>query len=178
MNLPAQHTPPNAFSRFFFAQETPFGLALVRIFLPIACGIPMFMRFRHARELYTADGSPVQMFELFGHSPVLPILPPNIAIPLYSLMLACFVLTVVGFKTRISCLVTTILYLYFNFMDGVGTMTKYSAIASHLLVDTIACWPFVAHDGFLFSAMFGFPFHSAASAPLWAPFSTPYPRRL
>lgn len=134
MNLPAQHTPPNAFSRFFFAQETPFGLALVRIFLPIACGIPMFMRFRHARELYTADGSPVQMFELFGHSPVLPILPPNIAIPLYSLMLACFVLTVVGFKTRISCLVTTILYIYFNFMDGVGTMTKYSAIASHLLV--------------------------------------------
>lgn len=135
MNLPTQQsTSQNALSRFFFAKETPFGVALVRIFLPIACGIPMFMRFRHARELYTADGSPVQMFELFGHAPTLPVLPANIAIPLYSLMLACFVLTVVGFKTRISCWITTILYIYFNFMDGVGTMTKYSAIASHLLL--------------------------------------------
>lgn len=124
----------DALNRFFFAQETPFGLALVRIFLPIACGIPMFVRFMHVRELYTSDGSPVQMYELFGHGPVLPAFAPNIAVPMYSLMLACFIFTIVGFKTRVSSWIATVLYIYFNFMDGVGTMTKYSAIASHLLL--------------------------------------------
>lgn len=135
MSLPAKTSEnSNALSRFFFRQEVPFGLALVRILLPIACGIPMFMRFAQSRILYTSDGSPVQMFELFGHGAVLPVMPPSIGIPVYSLMLACLVCLVVGFQTRVSSVLAAVLYIYFNFLDGVGTMTKYSVIASHLLV--------------------------------------------
>ena len=135
MSLPAKTSDnSNPLTRFFFARETPFGLALVRILLPLSCGIPMFMRFPQSRLLYTSDGSPVQMFELFGHGAVLPVLPPNVGIPLYSLMLACLVCTIVGFRTRLSSAIAAVLYVYFNFLDGVGTMTKYSVIASHLLV--------------------------------------------
>ncbi|MCR9201979.1 MAG: HTTM domain-containing protein [Planctomycetaceae bacterium] len=135
MSLPAKTSEQSsALSRFFFAKETPFGLALVRMLLPLACGFPMFMRFPQSRLLYTTDGSPVQMYELFGHGAVLPVLPPGVAIPLYSLMLACFVCLSIGFCTRVSAIAAAVLYIYFNFMDGVGTMTKYSVIASHMLV--------------------------------------------
>ena len=135
MNLPAtQDQPKTQLGRFFFAKEVPFGVALVRMLLPLAAGTPMFMRFPRVRELYTADGSTVQMFELFGHGAVLPVLPPNLAVPLYSLLLICLLMAVVGFRTRLSLGIASTLYIYFNFLDGVGTMTKYSVIASHLLV--------------------------------------------
>ena len=135
MNLPATNSQPKTqLGRFFFAREVPFGVAMVRMMLPLAAGTPMFMRFPHVRELYTSDGAPVQMFELFGHGSVLPVLPPNLAVPLYSLLLLSLISAVIGFRTRLSLCVATVLYIYFNFLDGVGTMTKYSVIASHLLL--------------------------------------------
>ena len=124
-------TPPG---RFFFDQETPFGMALVRIFLPLSAGIPMVLRFPHVRELYTTDGATVQLFEMYGQGSVLPVLSPGIAVPLFGVMLLCMLTAIVGFRTRISLCVVTVLYAYFSLLDGVATMTKYSVIATHLLL--------------------------------------------
>ncbi|MCH2201894.1 MAG: HTTM domain-containing protein [Fuerstiella sp.] len=121
-------------SDFFFEEQVPMGAALTRIFLPLMALLPMLMRFPRVRELYSSDGTPVQMFELFGNGEVLPIPGPGAAVILYSLMVFCLLCGIVGWKTRLSLGIGTALYVYFNLMDGIGTMTKYSVIASHLLM--------------------------------------------
>ncbi len=119
---------------FFFAEETPYGLALVRMLLPTAAMIPMVIRFFHVRELYSTDGTPQQLTEAFGHGQVLPVLSPLLATVVYGLMLFAMLSAVLGFRTRMSFLIGTPLYIYFNMLDAVGTMTKYSVIASHVLL--------------------------------------------
>lgn len=119
---------------FFFAEEAPFGMALVRIFFPLAAAIPMVMRAPRVRELFSSDGATAQLPLMSGWGNVLPVFSPGIAIPLYGVMLACILLTVVGFRTRLSLLVCTPLYVYFNLIDAVSTLTKYSVISSHLFV--------------------------------------------
>lgn len=121
-------------SKFFFEEQVPFGAALTRIFLPLMALLPMLMRFPRVRELYSSDGTPVQMFEVFGNGEVLPVLNPGPAIMLFSLMVFCLLCAVVGWRTRLSLCIGTALYAYFNLMDGIGTMTKYSVIANHLLL--------------------------------------------
>ncbi|MEO1981047.1 MAG: HTTM domain-containing protein [Fuerstiella sp.] len=130
----AENQPRTALGRFFFEQETPFGMALVRMVLPLMAGIPLVLRFPHVRELYTTDGAPIQLFEMYGQGAVLPVLSPAIAVPLYGAMLRCMLTAILGFRTRTSLCVVAVLYPYFNLLDGVGTMTKYSVIASHLLL--------------------------------------------
>jgi hypothetical protein len=130
----AENPPRTALGRFFFAQETPFGMALLRIFLPLTAGIPMALRFPHVRELYTTDGSPVQLFEMYRQGAVLPVPSPAVAVPLYGIMLLCMLSSIVGFRTRTSLCVAIVLYSYFNVLDGIGTLTKYSVIASHLML--------------------------------------------
>lgn len=120
--------------QFFFAEEVPFGMALARIAVPLTVGLPMIYRFPRVRELFTADGTPTQLFEMFGNGPVLPVLPPHMAVPLYGIMLLCLLMTSIGFRTRLSLCVATPLYIYFNLLDGIGTMTKYSVIGTHLLI--------------------------------------------
>jgi hypothetical protein len=121
-------------SEFFFDEQVPFGAALTRIFLPLMALLPMLMRFPRVRELYSTDGTPVQMFELFGNGEVLPVLSPSIAVILYSLMVFSLLCGSAGWKTRLSLATGTVLYAYFNLLDGIGTMTKYSVIANHLLL--------------------------------------------
>ncbi|MCH2212531.1 MAG: HTTM domain-containing protein [Fuerstiella sp.] len=136
MNRPRQKEASlrDAISDFFFDEQVPVGAALTRVFLPLMALLPMLMRFPRVRELYSSDGTPVQMFELFGNGQVLPVPGPGLAVMLYSLMVFCLMCGVVGWKTRLSLAVGTALYVYFNLMDGIGTMTKYSVIAGHLLM--------------------------------------------
>lgn len=129
-----QQPKSTGLTHFFFAHETPFGAAMVRILLPLAASLPMWQRLPRVRELYSSDGTPTQLFELFGNGPVLPVMAPGIVVPLYGIMLLCLAMAVVGFRTRLSLFVATPLYVYFNLLDAVGTMTKYSVIASHLLL--------------------------------------------
>jgi hypothetical protein len=120
--------------RFFFAEESPYGLALVRMCLPTVALIPMVRRFFRVRELYSADGCPQQLAELFGNGRLLPELPGPVAAALYGLMLFALICGVFGFRTRLSFLIGGLLYIYFNMLDAIGTMTKYSVIASHVLL--------------------------------------------
>lgn len=119
---------------FFFAEEVPYGAALVRILVPLVASIPMWMRLPRVRELYTTDGAPTQIFELFGEGPVLPVLSPSIAIPLFSILLISMLCSVIGFRTKWSLAITTVLYTYFNALDSISTLTKYSVISSHMLL--------------------------------------------
>lgn len=121
-------------NQFFFAEEVPFGAALVRIALPMAAAIPMVLRFPRVRELYSTDGCATQLFELFGQGSVLPVLSPGLAIPLYGIMLVAFLCSIIGLRTRLSLAVLVVLYTYFNLLDGVSTITKYSVIATHMLL--------------------------------------------
>ncbi len=125
---------PSLLKDFFFAKEVPFGAALTRILLPLAASIPMFLRFPRVRELYSNDGSATQLFELFGRGPVLPVLSPELAIPLYGILLCALMCSVIGLRTRLSLVIAFVLYTYFNLLDGVSTITKYSVISSHMLL--------------------------------------------
>ena len=81
-----QTKSPGLFSsirEFFFAEQAPYGIALVRMFLPAVALVPMIRRFGRVRELFSTDGAPVQIFELFGQGTPLPILPPSFAVALY-----------------------------------------------------------------------------------------------
>jgi hypothetical protein len=57
-----------------------------------------------------------------------------LASALYGLMLFALLSAIFGFRTRTSLLIATPLYIYFNLLDAVGTMTKYTVIASHVLL--------------------------------------------
>ncbi len=119
---------------FFFAEETPYGLALTRMFLPAIALIPMIRRLPRVRELFSSDGAPQQLFELFGEGRPLPELPPVFAMALYGVMIFALLSAVFGFRTRMALMIGTPLYIYFNLLDCVSTMTKYSVIASHILL--------------------------------------------
>ena len=119
---------------FFFAEQAPYGIALVRMFLPAVALVPMIRRFGRVRELFSTDGAPTQMFELFGQGTPLPILPPSFAVALYGIMIFALICGVFGFRTRLAFLIGAPLYTYFNLLDAVSTMTKYSVITSHVLL--------------------------------------------
>lgn len=133
-----KHSDPKTIRRslhdFFFAEEVPYGAALVRILVPLIASIPMWMRLPRVRELFTSDGAPTQIFELFGEGPVLFVFPPSIAIPLYGILLFSMTCSVIGYRTRWSLAIATVLYGYFNPLDAISTFTKYSVIATHMLL--------------------------------------------
>ncbi|MCA9009350.1 MAG: HTTM domain-containing protein [Planctomycetaceae bacterium] len=118
---------------FFFAEQSPYGIALVRMFLPSAALLPMLMRFPRVRELYSNDGAPQQLFELFGQGTPLPLMSPTFASALYGVMIFALICGIFGFRTRLAFLVGAPLYTYFNLLDAVSTMTKYSVISAHVL---------------------------------------------
>jgi hypothetical protein len=49
-------------------------------------------------------------------------------------MIFALICGVFGFRTRMAFLIGTPLYLYFNLLDAVSTMTKYSVMASHMFL--------------------------------------------
>lgn len=134
MKRSEQKTIRRSLHDFFFAEEVPYGAALVRILVPLVASIPMWMRLPRVRELYTSEGAPTQIFELFGEGPVLPVMAPSFAIPLFGIMLFALACSVIGYRTRWSLAIATLLYGYFNPLDAISTFTKYSVIATHMLL--------------------------------------------
>jgi hypothetical protein len=120
--------------RFFYAEEVPFGLAMLRILIPLVLLYPMAPRWFHCREYYSTDGANTPLWIQFGFAHLLPEFSGSVAVALYTLMLLCFLTSIIGFQTRASLLGAFALYTYFSLVDSVSTMTKYSAIASHVLL--------------------------------------------
>jgi hypothetical protein len=115
-----------AWNRYFFSEEAPFGLALIRICLPWVLVVDGVFRWPHARELYSADGAAAPLALNFGYAHFLPEFPGPVAVALHTAMLFFLVTASLGWCTRLSLVGGTFLYFYFGYMDVVSTITKYS----------------------------------------------------
>lgn len=164
--------------RFFYASETPYGLALVRVFLPWAVMCAMLPRWPFARELYSLDGAPTPLWYSYGFPELLPILPAAVVVAMHSALLLFLFTTSIGWRTRFSVSAAFLIYTYLNLADAVSTMTKYSVIASHalLLLSLSHCGAVWSLDSWLKRR------HAAAedldSAKLAEPRFPVWPRRL
>lgn len=119
---------------FFYAEEVPYGMALVRILLPLALLVPMLPRWIHARELYSLDGAPTPLWESYGWPGLLPLFSGEIMVALHTGLILALVLCAIGWCTRISLVTAFLLFTYINLCDAISTITKYSVIASHGLL--------------------------------------------
>lgn len=119
---------------FFFAEEVPYGMALVRMLLPLVLLIGVLPRWWHARELYSTDGSPAPLWINYGASPMVPDLAGPVAVALYSILVVSLIAASLGWMTRVSLVVSCLLYVSFGLLDSVGTLTKYTVISSHALM--------------------------------------------
>lgn len=121
-------------SDFFYREEVPFPLALVRIVMPLVLLGVMLPRWFRARELYSMDGAPCPLSFVYGVSNLLPTFSGEVIIVLHSVLLLALVASSLGWCTRLSLGISTVLYVYLNMLDSVSTMTKYSVIASHVML--------------------------------------------
>ncbi len=129
-------TPSSLRSRignFFFAEESPFGLALVRIVICIACLLVTVPRWIHSRELFSSDGAPTPLALNYGYPDLLPIPSGGLAVVLMTILTFCCATACIGWCTRASLAISAVLYTYLNLLDSISTMTKYSVITSHVL---------------------------------------------
>lgn len=119
---------------FFFAQERPFGLALTRICLSLVLLMVMVPRWSHARELFSADGAAAPLALNYGVPDFLPIPSGTVAVAMASVLIFTLLTSAVGWCTRLSLVLSVGLYTYLNLLDCLGSLTKYSVIASHGLL--------------------------------------------
>lgn len=131
---------------FFYAPEVPYGLALVRITLPIVMMSMVLPRWLACREIFSLDGVTAPLPLGYGYPYMFPEFSGPIAIALYSLLTLSLFTVSIGYCTRLSLIVCSVLYFYFCNLDAISTMTKYSVIVSHMLL-LLAC----SHCGTLWS---------------------------
>ena len=118
---------------FFYAEEVPYGLALLRIVISIALLMAMVPRWPYARELYSTDGAPVPVWTVYGNPQLFPEPSGEVAVAVHSVLILALITSCLGWCTRFSMIVTSVTYIFLNSLDTIGTMNKYSVIASHLV---------------------------------------------
>lgn len=128
----ARHSAMSQIRDWFYARETPYAMALVRILFPLAMLVAVIPRWFHVRELYSTDGSPSPFWWNFGHTDLLPVFSPEIATGLYTAMIFLLIAGSLGWKTRLSFALLTILIPYFGLLDSLSTLTKYTVLAFHV----------------------------------------------
>lgn len=133
-SIAERSTVKDLFNRFFFSKEVPYGMALMRIFLPWTLLINVFQRWAYVREIYSADGAPAPLADNFGFPNFLPELPGGVAVALFTALTFLLITSSLGWCTRISLLASLVLYTYFGLMDCVSTIAKYTVIGVHLLL--------------------------------------------
>ncbi len=125
--------PTTRFGRFFYAQEIPYGLAVIRVLMPLVLLAVVLPRWRHARELFSADGAAAPMAVNYGYFDFLPELPGAAVVGLTTALVFFLFASSIGWYTRFSLIVSTVLYTYLNMLDSLSSMTKYSVIATHAM---------------------------------------------
>ncbi len=119
---------------FFYREEIPFSLAVVRIIMPLVLFAVMWPRWFHARELYSTDGAPCPLGFVYGWGNLLPTFSGEVVVVMHSVLLLALVASAMGWCTRLSLGLSTALYVYLNMLDSVSTITKYSVIAAHVML--------------------------------------------
>lgn len=120
--------------KFFFTEERPYGMALLRITLPLALLTLVIPRWFYARELYSTDGAIAQLASGFGFPNFVPEFSGTIAVALYTLLTLCLICTSIGWQSRIAMIVSFVLFNYFSLLDVLGTISKLTVIAGHGLL--------------------------------------------
>jgi len=118
---------------FFYDEEVPYGLALCRISLPLVLMGLVLPRWIVCRELYSADGATGQLSVGYLGYDLLPELPGSVVAALYTVMVISMLTLCAGWNTRISAIISFATFTYFCMLDCVSTMTKYTAISSHVM---------------------------------------------
>lgn len=124
----------NRLALWFHRREVPYSLAMIRMFLPWVLLIGVIPRWFHARELYSTDGAPAPFWVGYGHTDLLPILPASGAVALKTALVFLLVCSSIGWRTRFSLIASAALYSYFGLVDGIGTLTKYTVLGTHVLL--------------------------------------------
>jgi hypothetical protein len=119
---------------FFYEEEVPYTLALIRMMMPIVMLFMIVPRWFVAREVFSADGAPSQLSVGYGYGNLLPEFSGEVAVALNSLLVFACVTSVIGWRTRTSLWITFVLYTYFCCLDAISTATKYTVIASHVFL--------------------------------------------
>lgn len=133
--------PVKSLERFFFAEEVPYGMALARIVLPLVLLLVIVPRWFHARELFSTEGASAPLALNYGYMDLVPVPSGTVAVALTSLLVLTLVTSTIGWCTRLSLVIATLLYTWLNLLDCLSTLTKYSVIASHgmLLLSLSPC---------------------------------------
>jgi hypothetical protein len=118
---------------FFYTPEVPYGLALMRIALPIVLMFAMVPRWQYAREIFSTDGVPISLWAAYDTRPWIPNPSGTMAVAVHTVLLLALVTSCLGWCTRLSLILATSGYVYLNMLDIIGTMNKYSVISSHML---------------------------------------------
>jgi hypothetical protein len=118
---------------FFYEERTPYGLALIRMFLPWVIFLDGVPRWFHVRELYSTDGAPAPIWEAYGMTSGLPIFAGPVAVAGYSVLVVCLLAVSIGWMTRAALIASTVLYLYFIPLDMISTLNKYTVLSGHAL---------------------------------------------
>jgi len=125
---------PDRIERFFYQKQVPYGVALLRIVLPLVLLQTLLPRWIHAREFFSADGAAAPLALNYS----LPNFPPEpsgtLAVAMMTALIVALISACVGWLTRPSLLIACGLYSYLTMLDCVSTMTKYSVISSHMLL--------------------------------------------
>jgi len=119
---------------WFYAEEPPYGMAMMRIVLPLVLLIDTCFRHPWAREFYSTDGAPSPLDVNFQQAGMVFIPGGTLAVALHAILIAALVASSLGWFTRISLVLATFLYTWFGLLDALSTLTKYTVIASHLLL--------------------------------------------
>ncbi len=121
-------------NEFFHAREVPYGMALVRIVLPLVLLIGAIPRWWYARELYSTDGSPAPLWVSYGADALVPDLTAPVAVAACSVLILSLFAVCIGWMTRGSLVVSMVFYAGLGVIDSMSTLTKYTVIASHVLM--------------------------------------------
>jgi hypothetical protein len=131
---PAEGAFSDRVRNFFFAREIPYGMTLMRISLPAVLLVDIVRRWPYCRELYSIDGATSPIAENFGCPNFLPEFSAPVAVALYTALTLFMAAAAVGLFTRVSLWASTALYFYFTMLDCLSTISKYTVMASHLLL--------------------------------------------
>ena len=118
---------------FFYREEVPYSLALMRIILPCVLLLVVVPRWQHARELFSTDGAAAPLAAGYGLVNFPPVPGGTLAVAMMTALVVSLVMSAIGWFTRPSLMIACGLYTYLNLLDSLSFMTKYSAIATHLL---------------------------------------------
>ena len=123
----------NSVKTFFFKKEIPYGIAVLRILLPLILLGLCIQRWTHTRVIYSTDGATSQLSLGYGWGSLMPEFSGTIAVAIHTTLMIALFFSSIGFKTRLSLGLSTILYTYISMLDSISTMTKYSVISTHVL---------------------------------------------